>query len=106
MVAVGIMSAAGIHRVLLMMLTSTTSPGLSIFDARSAKVSMYLNALGHMLGVDVLIGFDQSLDGGSVRHEVDLFQRDFYVDLLKDKFRISLHPRACEFPFLRQRRVL
>lgn len=40
----------------------------------------------HVFELNIFKGFDQSLNDSSVKHEADLFQYRFYVDLLDDEF--------------------
>lgn len=74
-----------------MTLAFVTSLGMSTFLYGGQSVHLPVMHPRHMLELDVLEGYDQSLNHRPIWHEADLFQHEISVDMHDDKFRISLH---------------
>lgn len=80
-----IKSVATARRVLLIMLTSMTSPKTSNFYAKAARTFARLFCARREFESDIFKGLDQSLNGSPVIHESYLFQCEFFVDLVDVK---------------------
>lgn len=81
-----------VHRVLLIMLTSITSPWTSIFDARASTCLLCGRGVFRT-------GYDHSLNGHPVRQEANLFWHSFAIDPLDKRLWIYLHLKPANSHF-------